>query len=173
VDSEIDRSYLFRHKIEYQWQFELEPESRFAKVLRWRREPANISLQPRSLGPSVVQYFPRPGQTTVSVKLVYGNEAKELPAIPGRIIRPSTDFQPYKTLARAEFASWVIAAMVAIATGLTMFYFKGTSWGTFQDYLTLFLCGIGVDQGKNFLQALQTYSAQPGTPPTVPAPSHA
>jgi hypothetical protein len=55
----------------------------------------------------------------------------------------------------------VIASIVAIATGLSTFYFKGTSWGTFQDYLTLLVWGIGVDQGKNFLQALQTFSAAP------------
>jgi hypothetical protein len=123
----------------------------------------------------VVAYFHRRGKTTVSVKLGYNKDedAKVVAESPGPTIKASSDFQPYNILAWTEFTSWVIAALVAIATGLTMFYFKGTYWGTIQDYLTLFLWGIGVDQGKNFLQALQTYSAQPTQPASPPTPSRA
>jgi VWFA-related protein len=161
VDSAIEHSYLFRQKIEFQWKFELKPESRS------RKKPATIPpLQPRSRGPVVVQYFPLPGTVSVSVKPVYGNDqtAQEVRTDQKLSIGVSTDFQAYKILAGTEVTAWLIAAMVAITTGLMMFYYKGTSWGTFQDYLTLFLWGIGVDQGKNFLQALQAYSAQPVTP---------
>jgi len=155
-DSAIKRSYLFRHKIEYKWKFEL-PKS-------WGREIP--PLEPSSLGPSVSQYFPRPGKIKVSAKLVYGNDknGKGVTADKDLSISVSSDFRGYKILAWTEVASWLIAVIVAIATGLFMFYYKNPSWGTHQDYLTLFLWGIGVDQGKNFLQALQAYSAQPVTP---------
>jgi hypothetical protein len=32
-------------------------------------------------------------------------------------------------LAGTEIATWLIAVITARATGLTMFYFKGTAWG--------------------------------------------
>ena len=55
--------------------------------------------------------------------------------------------------------SWAIAAgLAAVVTGLSMFYFKGSTWGSYQDYLSLFLWGAGVDQVKTFLQSLQASS---------------
>jgi hypothetical protein len=32
------------------------------------------------------------------------------------------------------------------------------SFGSFHDYLALFTWGVGAEQGKNFLQVLQSYS---------------
>jgi len=51
---------------------------------------------------------------------------------------------------RSTVTSWALAALVALATGLSTLYFKGTSWGSFQDYVTMFLWGVGVDQGLAF-----------------------
>ena len=64
--------------------------------------------------------------------------------------------------------SWAIAAGLAVVTGLSMFYFKGSTWGSYQDYLSLFLWGAGVDQGKTFLQSLQA-SSTTGTTGTTGA----
>lgn len=155
----IERSYVFRHKVEFQWQFRLTPAKGWLEKWRWKRMPADILLQPVSLGPTVVQYFPRAGTVQASVKLVYRNDPMEIRPADGPTIYPSSDFQPYKILAGTEIASWLVSVITALATGLSMFYFKGTSWGTYQDYLTLLLWGMGVDQGKNFLQALQANSA--------------
>jgi len=76
-------------------------------------------------------------------------------------IAKSSDFGTLSGLAKIEKISWLLASIVAIVTGLSTFYFKGGSFGSFQDYLTLFLWGAGVDQGKNFLQAMQNYSPSP------------
>jgi hypothetical protein len=75
------------------------------------------------------------------------------------IISPSSDFQPYKILEGAEILSGIISVITAIVTGLSMYYFKNASWGTYQDYLTLVLWGMGVDQGKTFVQALKANSS--------------
>lgn len=166
-DPTIEYSYVFCHKIEYKWLFELSPKSLFHWII-WRRDPDKILLRPESLGPSVIQYFHRAGKLKVSVNLLYNDEVKPVALADELSIKKSSDFKPFWILEWAEFTSWAIAGIVAIATGLTMFYFKGTSWGSIQDYLTLFLWGVGVDQGKNFLQALQTYSAQPANPPPTP-----
>jgi hypothetical protein len=159
--TDLQRSYLYRHKIVYHWTFELTPKQSLAERLGLRRPPAAMTLTPTSLGPSVVQYFPRQGTTRVSVELEYVGKPIPVPAVDGPRINKSSDYSALGILAGAEVAGWVIASIVAIATGLSTFYFKGTSWGTFQDYLTLLVWGIGVDQGKNFLQALQTFSAAP------------
>ncbi len=53
----------------------------------------------------------------------------------------------------------MLAAIIAIVTGLSMFYYNSPTFGSYKDYISLFLWGAGVDQGKNFLQAMQTYSA--------------
>ncbi len=156
---DIDGSYLFRHKVKYHWHFKFTPEKGWREKRGWKRPPADVLLEPVSVGPRVVQYFPRAGNVQVSVELVYGNDSTSVGPRSGPAIYPSSDFRPYQILAETEIASWLIAALTALATGLTMFYFKGTSWGTYQDYLTMLLWGMGVDQGKNFLQALQANSA--------------
>jgi hypothetical protein len=156
-------SYLFLHKIEYWWEFTLETEN------TGKEGAVTVPpLRPRSLGPSVVQYFPVRGNVTVSVKPVYNlDESRYRVESAGRplTITESSDFQPYQILELTEFTSWLIAAVIAIASGLLMFYYKEASWGTYKDYLTLFLWGVGIDQGKNFLQALQSFSGQPASPP--------
>jgi hypothetical protein len=155
---EIKDSYLFLHKLEYQWDFVLTPEG-------WAGSEGEIQLQPKSLGPSVVHYFDRSGSGRVSVRPLYFNESgKEVTANQPLSISASPDFRWYNILAGAEIAAWLIAAIVAIATGLLIYYYKGTSWGTWQDYLTLFIWGVGVDQGKNFLQYLGAFSGQPVNP---------
>jgi hypothetical protein len=168
VDAAIKHSYLFSHKIEYKWCFKREKDwwrscSEWFWTGRW---PGVLPpLQPRSLVPSVVQYFPEPCKVSVSVTLVYENETGAKVTADEKLpIVKSSDFEGFQILKGTGFASWAIAAIVAIATGLSMFYYKGTSWGTYQDYLTLFLWGVGVDQGKNFLQALQAYSGQSAIP---------
>jgi hypothetical protein len=165
---EINTSYLFRHKVECHWRFTLNPTYTFAERRGLRRRPQPIELTPVSLGPSVVQYFPRAGEVKVGVTFVYETETKDLPDRDGPTIHPSTEYSIYRILAGTEVYSWLIAATVAIATGLSTYYFKGASWGTYQDYLTLFLWGVGVDQGKNFLQALQFYSASASAAPGKP-----
>ena len=162
---------MFRNKVEFQWTFELTPTKelfeRICLGLGLVRDPKTITLSPRSLGPSLAQYFPRPGRLRVSVKLVYGREFKDVAQTDGPTIQSSSDFTAYKILAGAEIWSWMLGAMVAIGTGLSTYYFKGTAWGSFNDYLTMFLWGMGIDQGKSFLQALQA-----PTPASSPPAGH-
>jgi hypothetical protein len=68
----------------------------------------------------------------------------------------------YHAFQGVEIISWAIAGVVAIATGLTTYFFGTPTFGSPKDYLTLFLWGAGMDQGKNFLQSLQSVSGQAG-----------
>ncbi|MEA2164581.1 MAG: hypothetical protein QOK37_2708 [Thermoanaerobaculia bacterium] len=148
-DSPVADSYLFKHRVEFAWTFTLQTERTV------------LTLKPVSLGPSVVQYFPRKGTVQVSVELRYKCEVQPVPNSESVQIFDSSDFGFLKSFERVEVASWLIAAVAAIVTGLSTFYFKGQAFGSFQDYLSLAVWGAGVDQTKNFVQNLQVFSTTP------------
>jgi hypothetical protein len=68
-DLRTERTYLFRHKVEFHWTFRLTPTKTLPEKWGWKRPPAEVVLEPVSLGPSVVQYFPRQGDVHASVTL--------------------------------------------------------------------------------------------------------
>jgi hypothetical protein len=175
---ELAQSYLFRHKIECAWTFTLTPARRgLERIHLWRLtlesgrprlEPVYLRQQPQpitrslvSMGPSAVHYFPRGGRAEVQVQLRYEGEntsdvQQEIPPI-----QDSSDFGFFSAFEKAEVMGWLIAAGAAIATGLSTFYFKGPVFGSFQDYLTLFVWGAGIDQTKTFVQNIQASSPPP------------
>jgi len=81
----------------------------------------------------------------------------------GLKIKGSSKFRGWKALRAAEWGSWALAGVAAIVTGLTTFYVKNPTFGSFQDYLTLIAWGAGFDQGKNAVQSLR------GASTTTPA----
>jgi hypothetical protein len=171
-DPRIDNAYLFKHGLRFDWKFRLifkrkwlrskaTIESAEESPLKTDGSTQKIELSPVTLGPRVVQYVPRGGQLslTATLKNDKGAPLDLASSLPSSIlVVPNSDFGTFRGLARVESISWVLSAVVAVVTGLSMFYYKGPTFGSFQDYLTLFLWGAGVDQGKNFLQAMQTYS---------------
>ncbi len=150
-DHRITSSYVFRHKVEFFWTFTMLNE----ESDRTDGPHKFPSLNPTTLGPSVVQYFPRPCYLKIKASLHYGSDSIDVPEITGPPIQDSGDFGVLQAFAGVEYISWGLAAAVALATGLATYYFKNQTFGSFQDYLTLALWGAGMDQGKNFLQALQ------------------
>lgn len=162
-DHRIDHAFLFKHALTFEWTFHLQFTRQW---LRIRGASKTMLLNPTTSEPRVVQYFPRAGNVTAKVMITNAaGESLELENMDlsrgSMAIIASPDFGIFRGLANVEKISWALSAAVAIVTGLSMFYFKGSTFGSFQDYLTLFLWGAGVDQGKNFLQALQGYSAPP------------
>jgi hypothetical protein len=159
-DSALNGTYIFQHGLQFHWTFTLEYKS--------GAPPQSFSLTPVSTEPRVVQYGPRPGQLTAKVQVKRDDDSFEVPAngAPQKALStaPSSEFGAFSGLAEVGIVSLIMAALIAVVTGLSTFYFKGPTFGSFQDYLSLFLWGAGVDQGKNFLQVLQTYSpSKPGS----------
>jgi hypothetical protein len=144
----VERSYLFHHNISCAWTFRFIPRRRFL-----RKAPKTVTLTPKTLGPSVMQYFPCTGIVQVSAVVSYQGDSHPVPSSGILDIGGSREFGVLKGFERAELLSWAIATLVAIASGLSIYYLGGPGWGSFKDYLTLFLWGAGVDQGKNFLQS--------------------
>ncbi|HEY4361608.1 MAG TPA: hypothetical protein VGN17_11585 [Bryobacteraceae bacterium] len=166
----VSGSFLFRHKVKCAWEFTQAPTLQWHEKMRFKTKPKQkeVSLSPTTMGPTVVQYLPRRGRVHVSVTLSYNGEKPiSVGSTRGPDIHDSTDFGILDAFGKIEYVSWAIAAAVAIATGLATYYFKNQTFGSYQDYLTLALWGAGMDQGKNFLQALQSVSAQPANSPAA------
>jgi hypothetical protein len=143
-DPDLDCTYLVLHRLKYRWTF--------------TRDDATSTFE--TDGPNVVEYAEDAGELGVVLK-IYPTEnpedSIELHGSPVPVVA-TTDFAWHKGVERVEIISFCLGAVAALATGLLTFYFKSPSWGSPQDYLTLFLWGAAVDQTKNALQLLQSYS---------------
>jgi hypothetical protein len=144
----VEKSYLFRHNMSVNWRIQLEPESR-----RLRRTPKPITLTPKILGPSVMQYFPFGGTVHASAELSYRGNPHPVNTDEKLVIEPSREFGVMKGFERAELLGWLVATAIALASGLSIYYLPALGWGSFKDYMTLFLWGAVGDQGRNFIQA--------------------
>jgi hypothetical protein len=150
-DSAMNKSFFFHHMLSFEWEFLL-------VTTGLRRKRRTLTLTPRTLGPRIVQYMPRNGVLRVSVTVKHKENGSVTAEAGPMEIKNSSNFGYFTGLERIEIYSTLLAAFIAIVTGLGTFYFKNTAWGSFQDYLTLFIWGAGVDQGKDFLQNLQSPS---------------
>jgi hypothetical protein len=144
----VERSYLFHHNISCAWSFQFSPKRRLLG-----KPPTPVTLTPRTLGPSVMQYFPQAGQVKVSTVLSFRGDSVTVESKEPLEITRSREFSILKGFEQAELLAWSIATAIAIGSGLLIYYFNATGWGSFKDYLTLFIWGAGADQGKNFLQS--------------------
>ena len=140
------------------WRPTLRPGRLSLEPVYLKRKPQTITRSPVSIGPTVAHYFPRGGQAEVEVRLRY--QGAHTPPVREDIppIQDSSDFGFFSAFEKAEVMGWLIAAGAAIATGLSTFYFKGSVFGSFQDYLSLFIWGAGIDQTKTFVQNIQASS---------------
>jgi hypothetical protein len=173
ANEELDRSYLFTHKLRYEWMFHLEPANLFKRTLgsirRLTLKSPWTTLRPRSDSPSVVQFAPSPGKVTASVQLCYKGETvsvKDKAGVEVQVER-SSDVRLLRKLERTELLSLLIAGVFALISGLLTFYYKNLIFGSVQDYLALFIWGAGVDLSKNVIQSIQPSS--PSSPIQKPA----
>jgi hypothetical protein len=169
-DPRANASFMLHHNVSVAWKFVL---------TRNGQAPASnfnhLTLDPKAVGPWVTQYFPYKGRVWVSAQVNYKGETITVPRpadgekpaavqpLEGPAIADTSDFSVFDTIAFTDYIAWGIAAAGALVTGISTIYLKSTGFGSWQDYLLLFLWGIGADQGKNLIQGLQAFS------PTVPA----
>lgn len=122
-------------------------------------------------GLTLVQYFPLPGKVTVKAVLRW--EGGEIP-IEGEVgfdVKPNPDFKPHIiNFAFNEVAVMAIAAGFAVATAMSTQY--DATFGTFNQYLTLFLWAAGAGIGGNLFKQLGT-TATPGGQAEVTLPATA
>ncbi|HWM26334.1 MAG TPA: hypothetical protein VNP98_16075 [Chthoniobacterales bacterium] len=184
-DPSLDRTYLVERGLKYCWSFKRGEGTSTAtsegpKVIETPvpgsqpsdvvETPASQTKKPkvlgrsaaRSAGPNIVEYAEGKGTLKVTVEITRrDDDTKKVDLEPGLPIVESKDFAWKEGLERVEVISFILAGIVAIITGLSTIYFKNPSFGSVQDYVSLFLWGAAVDQTKNALQLLQSYSATP------------
>lgn len=149
-DASLNDSYLFHRGLKFKWHLELQQPGDKHKPKVY---------EPETLSPRIVHFSVKPGTLSVSARMVrdtpLGTEEKPVDAVP-LSIEKSSDFKIFQHLERAEAWSLILAGFFAVISGLLTFYYKNPTFGSFQDYLMLFLWGVGVDQTKNFLQVMQS-----------------
>jgi hypothetical protein len=175
----IGDNYLFKHKgLKYEWKIVLSAIAplwqRWIEWFRWSKarwhEGNDVTLQPATSEPHVLQYLPRPGTVSASVKVIHDPRDETFEVThddhddPIRIVQ-SRAFRAVEVFEWVETGSFVLTIAVAVATGLFSLYVNNPTFGSLRDYLNLVLWGIGADQTKNVLQIFQRYSQTGGATP--------
>jgi hypothetical protein len=163
-DPALDQTFLVEHGLRYEWTVTIEPDEPWyrrlwRKLIRRKQEGPwkKRILSPVTDGPRLVQYSPSPGQMRVNVRVRCENEILSAgqKAMKTLSLFPSTDFRWQEGFEGIELASLAISAVFALLTGLATYYLKNPTFGSAQDYVSLFLWGVSVDQAKNVLQSLK------------------
>jgi hypothetical protein len=160
-DARLDTMFVVTSLIQCDWLFRLPPrgaageESAAESGDAKRRGPR---WKESSVGRSIVQFPPHQGSLEISVDVRYdGGEARVPHGANARetlTIDPAKEFSRFASYTRTEFAGVAIAMVIAMASGLSLYYVSNDTFGTLKEYVALFLWGVGVDQGKNLIQAL-------------------
>ena len=160
ADEELASMYLFLRGLQYEWTLALMSED--GKKMTFMSPPENPSI---SQDPSTVVYADRAGTLMASVTLspvTLEYDPRTLPSRGPEVkINPSPDDTLKQKLTTADVVSFLAAATVAMASGLWLLYGKQPTFGSVQDYVGLMAWGVGVDQGKNLLQLLSSWSPSP------------
>jgi hypothetical protein len=137
----------------------------------WRIVPSDQNVRRTETdGLDLVQYFPLPGEVKVNAVLRW--EGREIPLkkdLSFRVV-PNPDYRTRQILSGGfiEWAVIAIAAGFALATAMSTQY--DSTFGSFGQYLTLFLWAAGAGTGGNMFKELGTTSAPGGRPEvTLPA----
>jgi len=154
TDPAIAETYLFLHGLTYAWTITLGARKRDWKTL-WFKRRSPLTLGAVSTEPHVVVYAPEHGLLSAEVTVKYKGASITAQKQASVKIVKSEDFTVDKGFERVEVLSFAIAGAIALVSGLSLLYAKNPTFGTMSDYLGLFLWGIGVDQSKNLVQALQ------------------
>ena len=148
----LSNTYLMRKKLTYDWTISILSE----------RGTELGPLRVTSYQPRVAQYSPHAGAMKASVKISYqGDAGPEVSAEPIPVARSSV-FGIFTKYEAADLIGFGLATAASVASGLTLYALKPVFVGSLQDYLTLFVWGASIDQGKNFLQSLGAYAATTG-----------
>lgn len=128
--------------------------SRHPCLVRWRVEPAEGP--PRTVetdGLTLVQYFPTPGLVAVRASLVWGGQTIDVPEALALAVEENKEFRPVAALDEwIEYGVTALAALFSVLTALQALY--DATFGSFTQYITLFLWAAGASVGGNLFKQL-------------------
>lgn len=164
---DLDESFLLQHGLTWEWTWTLTPTAAAeAAPGRWTRWRQAMGLSPAAASsrveitdsPCLVQFAPAPGRLEGRVKVRKREESLHLEC-PGVTVSEAREFGLLRGFEELEVWSTVVALGLALVSGLAARFFNVPTFGTAEDYLTLFLWGVGVDQAKNAWQLLSSTSS--------------
>lgn len=149
-DATLNDTFMAKRRMVADWAFELRAETARSKPICWRT---------RATGKKLLQFAPAAGTLSTSVTLSYGADSSSPIEGSVNVGRPRGGMTS-ALFAVQEIVLVAVAAVIAFASGLVMFYEANPSFGSIQDYLALFTWGVGVEQGKNLAQTFTGLSKQ-------------
>jgi hypothetical protein len=153
---QLDDSYLFHYGVKFKWHMSV-GQAPVQPAPADEDHPLNGG--PETLSPRIVYFSTEPGILWVEAQVMRNPPCGTAALSVKRAFLPvdkSSEFKIFQHLEWAEIMFLILAGLFAMITGLLTFYYKNPTFGSFQDYLMLFLWGVGVDQTKNFLQVMQS-----------------
>ena len=99
----------------------------------------------------MTQSFPRAGQVHVSVKMIFLGDAKDLRQVGPLDIGRSREFGVMKAFEHAELLSWGIAFVIAVFSGISIYYVSAAGWGHVQGLSDAVPVGRWHGDGKDVL----------------------
>lgn len=162
-DRELDEGFMLKSRMIADWRFELVPQTQRVWRRAWRRlwrkqPPEPIRWNETCPGKVLYQFAQQSGTLTVAVSLRH--ETIRTQPVEGELpIAPSYGLRSVLP-ALEEWVLVGVSSVIALASGLVLYYLPNPTFGSLQDYLALFTWGVGVDQGKNLVQTLQSLRSQ-------------
>jgi hypothetical protein len=154
-DRSIATTFLFRHGLRYRWTFT-------PKLADGTPAP---SFPGESTEPSVVVYAGEAVAEIAATVTIEYEKALPMPTIRSIKVKSdpvkigsSPDTRFLQGFGRVEMVSWGLAGVIAMISGLWLLYAKNPTFGRPEDYLGLLAWGVGVDQGKNLIQVVQSWA---------------
>jgi hypothetical protein len=154
--------------------------SNSSKFTPWqiRRHPLNIHWQvvpPRGEkratetdGLTLVQYFPSPGRVTITANLQWNGAVIPVKQLSFEVV-PNPEYAKRVLLAKewTEYAAIGLAALFATITALATQY--DSTFGSFTQYMAIFIWAAGAAAGGNLFSQLGTTSTPGGATATLKA----
>jgi hypothetical protein len=157
-------SYFVNNVLVYEWEFQFTPDKPLQRVSR-------IDSPVRVKQPRVTMYVPAAGKLQVRARIWWPTASASEPPLELEakefIIGPNQDLLLVNQLEASTVVYFGVMAAIAVATGLPTLYLDNPTFGSYADYVKILVWGIGIDQGKNLIQLVQSAPADalPSPPP--------
>ncbi|MEM9386737.1 MAG: hypothetical protein AAGA68_16885 [Pseudomonadota bacterium] len=158
ADPTLQEDFFFCNKVSAEWRFTLHS----ARGAGAGGRDEKLKWTERAEGNTVVQFSPKRGTLEIEVVFRYGDQQSEPISTKVKVAASKSAGLRARLLETQETVITLVAVVVALASGLSLYYWANPSFGSVQDYLALFTWAVGVDQGKNVAQAAQSLRQQAG-----------
>jgi hypothetical protein len=137
----------------------------------WRVQPLGSEVRTTETdGCTLVQYFPSMGQVKITATLRWQGDPIAIPSPVDFAVIQSEEYGKHGVFKTSwtEFAALVVATLFATVTAIGTQY--DATFGSFTQYLTMFIWAAGAGTGGNLFSQLGTTSAPGGASATIKGP---